>query len=98
MPASGRWHPARSRQSTGARKSGEAAGLFYDEPKRRIALVIGVLICRLGMSATPARALDRLCDPSHEDCRAILINYISNETSASTSASGSWKTRGTRPS
>ncbi len=34
----------------------------------------------LGVFAAPARALDRLCDPSFEDCRAILINYIRNET------------------
>ena len=61
------------------RKSG-AAAVFMMNLKRRIALVIGVLISGLGMSATPARALDRLCDPSHEDCRAILINYIRNET------------------
>ena len=34
----------------------------------------------LTIGATPARALDRLCDPAHEDCRAILLNYIRNET------------------
>ncbi len=28
------------------------------------------------------RAQDRLCDPGNEDCRAILINYIRNETVA----------------
>ena len=46
----------------------------------RYRLVLG---CMLGISlasATPARALDKLCDPSHEDCRAILINYIRAET------------------
>ena len=46
----------------------------------RFRLVLG---CMLGISlasATPARALDKLCDPSHEDCRAILINYIRAET------------------
>jgi phosphatidylserine/phosphatidylglycerophosphate/cardiolipin synthase-like enzyme/regulation of enolase protein 1 (concanavalin A-like superfamily) len=48
--------------------------------KHRIALVLGMLVAGLGMSATPARALDRLCDPAHEDCRAILINYIRAET------------------
>ena len=45
----------------------------------RFRLVLG---CMLGISlasATPARALDKLCDPSHEDCRAILINYIRAE-------------------
>jgi hypothetical protein len=31
-------------------------------------------------AAAPARALDRLCDPGNEDCRAILINYIRAET------------------
>ncbi|MEN3337115.1 MAG: hypothetical protein V7647_791 [Acidobacteriota bacterium] len=48
--------------------------------KYRIGLVLGLVVAALGMSATPARALDRLCDPSHEDCRAILINYIRAET------------------
>ena len=28
----------------------------------------------------PASAQDRLCDPGDEDCRAILIDYIRNET------------------
>src|SRR5829696_8969986 len=28
----------------------------------------------------PAAAQDRMCDPGDEDCRAILINYIRNET------------------
>jgi regulation of enolase protein 1 (concanavalin A-like superfamily) len=32
------------------------------------------------IGAAPAHALDQLCDPSHEDCRAILLNYINNET------------------
>jgi phosphatidylserine/phosphatidylglycerophosphate/cardiolipin synthase-like enzyme len=32
------------------------------------------------LGVTPARALDRLCDPAHEDCRAILLNYINAET------------------
>jgi phosphatidylserine/phosphatidylglycerophosphate/cardiolipin synthase-like enzyme len=44
---------------------------------RLLTAVIAMLI--LG-AASPARALDRLCDPSHEDCRAILINYIRAET------------------
>jgi hypothetical protein len=30
----------------------------------------------------PSAAQDRLCDPGNEDCRAILINYIRNETVA----------------
>jgi phosphatidylserine/phosphatidylglycerophosphate/cardiolipin synthase-like enzyme len=33
-------------------------------------------------AAAPVRAQDRLCDPGNEDCRAILINYIRNETVA----------------
>ncbi len=33
-----------------------------------------------GPGAAQARALDRLCDPSYEDCRAILLNYIKAET------------------
>jgi len=32
------------------------------------------------VAPTPARALERLCDPGGEDCRAILINYIRAET------------------
>jgi phosphatidylserine/phosphatidylglycerophosphate/cardiolipin synthase-like enzyme/regulation of enolase protein 1 (concanavalin A-like superfamily) len=46
----------------------------------RIGLILGCVAVLLAGSATPARALDRLCDPSHEDCRAILINYIRAET------------------
>ena len=41
------------------------------------------LIFTLGLlclSSLPAAAQDRLCDPGDEDCRAILINYIRNET------------------
>jgi len=41
-----------------------------------------VLGCTLGIwlaVPTPARAFDALCDPSHEDCRAILINHIRAE-------------------
>jgi phosphatidylserine/phosphatidylglycerophosphate/cardiolipin synthase-like enzyme len=41
------------------------------------------LIFTLGLlclSSVPAAAQDRLCDPGDEDCRAILINYIRNET------------------
>ena len=41
------------------------------------------LIVTLGLwllSALPASAQDRLCDPGNEDCRSILINYIRNET------------------
>jgi len=45
----------------------------------RTASVPLLIFAALGAFATPARALDRLCDPSFEDCRAILINYIRNE-------------------
>jgi phosphatidylserine/phosphatidylglycerophosphate/cardiolipin synthase-like enzyme len=31
-------------------------------------------------AAAPAAAQDRLCDPGGEDCRAILLDYIRNET------------------
>ena len=37
---------------------------------------LGLLV----LSPLPAAAQDRLCDPGDEDCRAILINYIRNET------------------
>ena len=39
-------------------------------------LTLGLLV----LSALPASAQDRLRDPGDEDCRAILINYIRNET------------------
>jgi hypothetical protein len=45
----------------------------------RAGFILFSMATALGASTTPARALDRLCDPSHEDCRAILINYIRNE-------------------
>ena len=44
-------------------------------------LVVALLVLgSLAAAAGPARAQDRLCDPANEDCRAILINYIRNET------------------
>ena len=46
----------------------------------RALVVLALTIAALGSSAAPARALDRLCDPANEDCRAILLNYIRNET------------------
>ena len=39
-------------------------------------LMVGIVL----LSGAPASAQDRLCDPGDEDCRAILINYIRNET------------------
>ncbi len=47
---------------------------------RRAGMVLALTIGALGASVAPARALDRLCDPAHEDCRAILINHIRAET------------------
>src|SRR5687767_10758532 len=47
---------------------------------RRAVVVLALALAALGTSAAPARALDRLCDPANEDCRAILLNYIRNET------------------
>jgi phosphatidylserine/phosphatidylglycerophosphate/cardiolipin synthase-like enzyme len=41
-----------------------------------ILLTIGILV----LNGSPAFAQDRMCDPGDEDCRAILINYIRNET------------------
>ena len=43
---------------------------------RTLILAVGLLFA----TAAPGRAQDRLCDPGGEDCRAILINYIRNET------------------
>ena len=61
------------------RKSG-AATVFMMNLKRRIALVIGVLISGFGISATPARGARSPVRSLAEDCRAILINFIRNET------------------
>jgi hypothetical protein len=41
-------------------------------------MLLTVLI--LLSSGSAALAQDRMCDPGDEDCRAILINYIRNET------------------
>ena len=46
---------------------------------RRAVVVLALFVAASGASAAPARALDRLCDPANEDCRAILLNYIRNE-------------------
>src|SRR3982751_5547301 len=46
----------------------------------RVGLISGLLLAALTATASPARALDRLCDPAFEDCRAILLNYIRAET------------------
>ena len=47
--------------------------------KRRARLVLGLMVVLFLGTSSSARALDRLCDPSHEDCRAVLINYIRAE-------------------
>jgi phosphatidylserine/phosphatidylglycerophosphate/cardiolipin synthase-like enzyme len=44
---------------------------------RQICLFISLAILTTG--ASRAFAMDRLCDPGDEDCRAILINYIRAE-------------------
>jgi phosphatidylserine/phosphatidylglycerophosphate/cardiolipin synthase-like enzyme len=36
----------------------------------------------VGAASTPAVAQDNLCDPGADDCRAILLNFIRNETVA----------------
>jgi hypothetical protein len=43
-----------------------------------LVLTLGVLF--LSTIPAAASAQDRLCDPGDEDCRAILLNYIRNET------------------
>src|SRR3990170_3752094 len=50
--------------------------------KRRTLLLSLFVTWGLFAAVTPAAAQDRLCDPAHEDCRSILINYIRNETVA----------------
>jgi phosphatidylserine/phosphatidylglycerophosphate/cardiolipin synthase-like enzyme len=47
---------------------------------RRAVAIVALAAAAFTGTASPARALDRLCDPSHEDCRAILLTYIRNET------------------
>jgi phosphatidylserine/phosphatidylglycerophosphate/cardiolipin synthase-like enzyme len=37
------------------------------------------MVGAMAASVAPARALDRLCDPANEDCRAVLISLIRNE-------------------
>jgi phosphatidylserine/phosphatidylglycerophosphate/cardiolipin synthase-like enzyme len=42
---------------------------------------IAAALLTLGFAVLPASAhAERLCDPSYEDCRAILLNLIRNET------------------
>jgi phosphatidylserine/phosphatidylglycerophosphate/cardiolipin synthase-like enzyme len=45
----------------------------------RFCCFVLALLLMPALTAT-ARAADRLCDPANEDCRAILINLIRNET------------------
>ena len=48
--------------------------------RNRPGLVLGCFLSVLLGSSSSASALDRLCDPAREDCRAILLNYIRAET------------------
>src|SRR5262249_11502401 len=41
---------------------------------------LGILLVMAMLAAAPVRAAERLCDPSAEDCRAVLLNLIQNET------------------
>ena len=43
-------------------------------------VLLGILAATCVLCASPARAAERLCDPSAEDCRQILLNLIQNET------------------
>ena len=43
-------------------------------------VLLGILAATCVLCASPARAAERLCDPSTEDCRQILLNLIQNET------------------
>lgn len=49
-------------------------------PRLRFRFAFALLLFLAG--AAPVRAQDQLCDPGNEDCRAILIGYIRNETVA----------------
>ena len=46
----------------------------------RYAFALLPVLAGLTWTAPTAAAADRLCDPGGEDCRAILLNYINNET------------------
>jgi hypothetical protein len=43
-------------------------------------VLLGILMAMGVLLASPARGAERLCDPSAEDCRQILLNLIQNET------------------
>ena len=52
-------------------------------PLRRLALVALFLPLLLVLPSKTARAqslIDTMCDPSFQDCRATLLNYIRTET------------------
>jgi phosphatidylserine/phosphatidylglycerophosphate/cardiolipin synthase-like enzyme len=44
--------------------------------RHSLLFTLGVLF----LSPVPAAAQDRLCDPGDEECRAVLLDYIRNET------------------
>jgi hypothetical protein len=48
--------------------------------RTRLAFIFLLVSASLGLTAQTVQAQDRLCDPGGEDCRAILINLIRNET------------------
>lgn len=43
-------------------------------------VLLGILAATGVLLASPVSGAERLCDPSAEDCRAILLNLIQNET------------------
>lgn len=47
---------------------------------RRLLASVVLLLPLLVIGGAKAQALDRLCDPSNEDCRAILLSHIRAET------------------
>src|SRR6476619_7155679 len=49
-------------------------------PLRSRWLHLAVLVTTVVLFPRPAAALERLCDPAFEDCRAPLINLIDRET------------------
>jgi phosphatidylserine/phosphatidylglycerophosphate/cardiolipin synthase-like enzyme len=48
--------------------------------KHAVGRLLLVITAALLLNTTHAAGQDRLCDPGDEDCRAILINYIRQET------------------
>src|SRR3954466_8823664 len=52
---------------------------YTSTPPTRLLSSFAVCAALIGLCALPARAAERLCDPSFEDCRSPLIDLIRAE-------------------